>query len=171
MVRYSSASSHSHFSTMDHYADLLHTLAQQEQSLQFERFDNDDALAVGLWIVEEVRKRGKAVTVNVTRNGQVLFHHAMTGATADQADWIRRKNNTVQRFCRSSYHMGISYKSRGSTFEDVKYLDDAEYAGHGGAFPLLIRGVGLVGTVTISGLAQADDHALVVAALQAQLER
>ncbi len=155
---------------MDHYADLLQTLAQQEETLQFERFDNDAALAVGLWIVEEVRKRGKSVTVNVTRNGQVLFHHAMTGATADQADWIRRKNNTVQRFCRSSYYMGISYKSRGSTFEDVKYLDDIEYAGHGGAFPLLIRGVGLVGTVTVSGLAQADDHALVVAALQAQLD-
>lgn len=155
---------------MDHYADLLHTLAQQEESLQFERFDNDAALAVGLWIVEEVRKRGKAVTVNIMRNGQVLFHHAMTGATADQADWIRRKNNTVQRFCRSSYYMGISYKSRGSTFEDVKYLDDVEYAGHGGAFPLLIRSVGLVGTVTVSGLAQADDHALVVAALQAQLD-
>ncbi|MDI3294460.1 heme-degrading domain-containing protein [Janthinobacterium tructae] len=156
---------------MDHYADLLQTLAQQEETLQFERFDNDAALAVGLWIVEEVRKRGKAVTVNITRNGQTLFHHAMTGATADQADWIRRKNQTVQRFCHSSYYMGISYKSRGSTFEDVKYLDDIEYAGHGGAFPLLIRGVGLVGTVSVSGLAQADDHALVVAALQAQLER
>ena len=155
---------------MDHYADLLQTLAQQEETLQFERFDNDAALAVGLWIVEEVRKRGKAVTVNITRNGQVLFHHAMTGATPDQADWIRRKNATVQRFCHSSYYMGISYKSRGSTFEDVKYLDDIEYAGHGGAFPLLIRGVGLVGTVSVSGLAQADDHALVVAALQAQLD-
>ena len=155
---------------MDHYADLLHTLAQQEETLQFKRFDNDDALAVGLRIVEDVRRRGKAVTFNITRNGQVLFHHAMTGATADQADWIRRKNNTVQRFCRSSYYMGISYKSRGSTFEDVKYLDDVEYAGHGGAFPLLIRGVGLVGTVTVSGLAQADDHALVVAALQARLD-
>ena len=155
---------------MDHYADLLQTLAQQEETLQFERFDNDAALAVGLWIVEEVRKRGKAVTVNITRNGQTLFHHAMTGATADQADWIRRKNQTVQRFCHSSYYMGISYKSRGSTFEDVKYLDDIEYAGHGGAFPLLIRGVGLVGTVSVSGLAQADDHALVVAALQAQLD-
>jgi uncharacterized protein (UPF0303 family) len=51
----------------------------------------------------------------------------------------------------------------------VKYLDDVEFAGHGGAFPLLIRGVGLVGTVSMSGLAQADDHALIVAALQAQL--
>ena len=40
---------------MDHYADLLNTLAQQEETLQFDRFDNDTALAVGLGIVEEVR--------------------------------------------------------------------------------------------------------------------
>ncbi|KAB8038557.1 heme-degrading domain-containing protein [Janthinobacterium aquaticum] len=155
---------------MDHFADLLQTLEQQEETLQFDHFDNDRALAVGLWIVEDVRRRGKAVTVNITRNGQVLFHHAMAGATPDQADWIRRKNNTVQRFARSSYYMGIYYKNRGSTFEEVKYLDDMEYAGHGGAFPLIIRGTGPVGTVTVSGLAQADDHALVVAALQAQLD-
>ena len=155
---------------MDHYADLLNTLAQQEETLQFDRFDSDTALAVGLWIVAEVRKQAKAVTVNITRNGQVLFHYAMSGATPDQADWIRRKNNTVQRFARSSYAMGMSYKSKGKTFEDVAYLDTMEYAAHGGAFPLMIRGVGMVGTVTVSGLAQADDHALVVAALQAQLD-
>jgi len=155
---------------MDHFADLLQTLEQQEANLQFEHFDSDRALAVGLWMIEDVRRRGKSVTINITRNGQVLFHHAMAGATPDQADWIRRKNNTVQRFARSSYYMGIYYKNRGSTFEEVKYLDDLEYAGHGGAFPLIIRGVGPVGTVTVSGLAQADDHALVVAALQAQLD-
>ena len=155
---------------MEQYDDLLLTLAQQEETLQFERFDNDTALAVGLWIVGEVRKQGKAVTVNITRNGQVLFHYAMSGATPDQADWIRRKNNTVQRFARSSYAMGMTYKSKGKVFEDVAYLDTLEYASHGGAFPLLVRGVGMVGTVTVSGLAQADDHALVVAALQAQLD-
>ena len=155
---------------MEQYDDLLLTLAQQEETLQFERFDNDTALAVGLWIVGEVRKQGKAVTVNITRNGQVMFHYAMSGATQDQADWIRRKNNTVQRFARSSYAMGITYKSKGKVFEDVAYLDTLEYAAHGGAFPLLVRGVGMVGTVTVSGLAQADDHALVVAAMQAQLD-
>lgn len=154
---------------MDNYAELLNTLAQQEETLQFTHFDNDTALAVGLWLVEEVRSRGKAVVIDITRNSQVLFHHAMPGTTPDQADWIRRKNNTVKRYCRSSYYMGIYYKNRGASFEDVKYLDDMDFAGHGGAFPLLIRGVGLVGTVSVSGLAQADDHALIVAALQAQL--
>jgi uncharacterized protein (UPF0303 family) len=38
-----------------------------------------------------------------------------------------------------------------------------------GAFPVLVRGVGMLGTVTVSGLPQADDHRLVVDVLRAFL--
>ena len=154
---------------MDNYAELLATLTQQEQDLQFVTFNSDTALALGLAIVESARRQQLAVTVQVARNGQVLFQHAMDGATADQAEWIRRKNNVVQRFGRSSYFVGVSAKSRGEVFEDNKHLDTRDYAAHGGAFPILVKDVGIVGTVTVSGLPQAQDHALVVAALHAHL--
>lgn len=48
-------------------------------------------------------------------------------------------------------------------------LDAALYAAHGGAFPVWIWDVGVVGVVTVSGLPQADDHALVVEAITALL--
>lgn len=154
---------------MENYAELLKTLEQQEQELQFTSFSNDMALALGLRLVELARQQGKAVTVNIARNGQVLFHHAMPGTSNDQADWIRRKNNVVARFGHSSFHVGTEYKNRGAVFEDVKYFDGKDYAAHGGAFPIIIRDVGIVGTVTVSGLPQAEDHALAVEAIRSFL--
>jgi uncharacterized protein (UPF0303 family) len=154
---------------MENYAELLETLAQQEKELQFAAFDSDAALALGLKVVERARQQGKAITVNITVNSKVLFHHAMQGASADQADWIRRKNNVVARFGRCSFYIGIDHKHRGVAFDEIKYLDPVDYAANGGAFPITIKDTGIIGTVTVSGMRQAEDHAMVVEALRAVL--
>ena len=154
---------------MENFAELLETLTQQEKELQFTTFGGDTALALGLKVIELTRARHKSVTVNITVNGQVLFHHAMQGASADQADWIRRKNNVVTRFGRCSFYIGIDHKHRGVAFEEIAYLDPVDYAAHGGAFPITIKNVGMIGTVTVSGLRQAEDHAIAVEALRAVL--
>ena len=154
---------------MENYASLLETLKQQEQELQFATFTNETALALGLKVVELAKLKGKAIAVNITRNGLVLFHHAMDGTAGDQADWIRRKNNVVARWGHSSYYVGIEHKHRNAVFDEARHYDIKDFAAHGGAFPLIIRNVGIVGTVTVSGLPQAEDHALAVEALRAVL--
>ncbi|MBV7538100.1 heme-degrading domain-containing protein [Duganella sp. sic0402] len=154
---------------MENYAELLETLTQQEQDLQFAAFNSDTALTLGMNIIELAKAKQKIITVNITINGKVLFHHAMQGASADQADWIRRKNNVVARFGRCSFYVGIDHKHRGVVFEDIKYLDPLDHAANGGAFPITIRNTGIIGTVTVSGLRQAEDHALVIEALRAVL--
>jgi uncharacterized protein (UPF0303 family) len=45
-------------------------------------------------------------------------------------------------------------------------LNETEFAPHGGAFPLMIKGVGIVGTITVSGLPQKEDHDFVVGVLR-----
>ena len=55
------------------------------------------------------------------------------------------------------------------TLAESMYLDEKDYAAHGGCVPLVVKGVGFVGTVTVSGLPQREDHELVVEALREHL--
>ncbi|HEU0001535.1 MAG TPA: heme-degrading domain-containing protein [Ktedonobacteraceae bacterium] len=151
---------------MGEYDELLKELRQQEEDIQFVSFGNDTALAVGMALVQAAQDKGKAVTIDVTRSGQQLFHFAMAGTSIDNGEWVKRKNRVVNRFGHSSYYMGISLKNAGQTIEEKYLLPESDYAAHGGAFPLIIKGVGVVGTITVSGLPQQEDHELVVNTLK-----
>jgi uncharacterized protein (UPF0303 family) len=144
-------------------------LVAQEQRLQFTRFDNDDAWRLGCLLVELARERGAAVTVDVRRGEQQLFHCALPGTSADNDAWIERKIRVVRRYGSSSYLVGQRFRDQGASFEERSRLDPNLFAAHGGAFPVLVAGVGLVGTVAVSGLPQLEDHLLVVEALEAFL--
>ena len=148
------------------YTELLKDLLQQEEEIQFSSFSNDTAFAVGTALLNAAKNKGKAVTIDIARNGQQLFHFAMQGTSRDNDVWVLRKNNVVNRFGHSSFYMGISLKSKGQTIEEKYLISSSEYAAHGGAFPLIIQGVGVVGTITVSGLPQEQDHELVVTTLK-----
>jgi uncharacterized protein (UPF0303 family) len=147
----------------------LAELLAQESELQLSSFTNDDAWALGCALVAAARERSAPVAVDVVRNGSQLFHAALTGATPDNAAWIRRKRRVVARFGHSSLAVRQSSIERGTTFEAEFGLDPLRYAAHGGAFPVLVRSVGPVGVVTVSGLPQVADHRMVVAAIRSRL--
>ena len=151
---------------MNEYETLLKELRQQEEEIQFASFTNDTALAIGMALLQEAKRRGKSVAIDITRNGLQLFHFAMEGTSIDNGEWIKRKNNVVTRFGHSSYYIGTSLKNAGQTMEEKYFISSSEYAAHGGAFPLIIRNVGVVGTITVSGLPQQEDHELVVTTLR-----
>ncbi|MDT7804442.1 MAG: hypothetical protein QOI78_7875 [Actinomycetota bacterium] len=147
-------------------AERLAQLADQEERLQFTQFDNETALALGAQLLAAARDRGLPVTISVRRNGQRLFHAALPGTSADNDAWIERKSRVVDRYGHSSFLVGSQFRAKGGTFEKDSRLDPDLYAAHGGVFPVLVRGVGPVGTVGVSGLPQADDHAFVVEQLE-----
>jgi uncharacterized protein (UPF0303 family) len=147
----------------------LEELATEERELQFAAFDQDTAWALGVALVEAARAASLPVTVDVRRNGQQLFHAALEGTAPDNDEWIRRKTRVVDRFGHSSLHVGERARRVGTTFEAQMRLDPDRYAAHGGAFPITVRGTGVVGTVAVSGLPELEDHAFVVAGLRAFL--
>jgi len=146
-------------------------LAAEEQELQFRSFTNDDAWDLGSALVAAARERGAPVVVDVTRNGHQLFRAALTGSSPDNDSWIARKQRVVHRFGHSSLYVRQASIERGTTFEEEFALDPAQYAAHGGAVPVVVRSVGPVGVVAVSGLPQVEDHRMVVAAIRAHLAR
>lgn len=148
---------------------LLKQLEQEERELQFDRFSNEDAIAIGLSLYETAKKNNLPVTIDVRRSGHQLFHLSMPGTSPDNDQWVARKVKLVNRMGMSSFRVGTLLRSQNTTLEDRFELSHYEYAAHGGCFPVILKGTGPIGTVTISGLAQEDDHAMVVNALRAYL--
>jgi uncharacterized protein (UPF0303 family) len=140
---------------------LIASLEEQERRLVFTRFDNADAWRLGSAMVRAAIEQMLPVTVDIRRHGQQLFHAALPGTTAENDSWIERKVNVVNRFGEASYLVGRRLAVRGTALDEALGVEPRLFAAHGGAFPIRITGVGVVGTVTVSGLPQADDHAFV----------
>ena len=144
-------------------------LTAQEHELRWERFDEDDAWRLGSVLVGEARDRRLPVAVDITRGDHQLFHAALPGSSPDNDAWLLRKSRVVRRFHKSSLHVGQLCRDAGRPLEEVFHVSRTEYAAHGGAFPLAVEGVGVIGSVAVSGLPQLEDHALVVDVLRAVL--
>ncbi|WP_240675538.1 heme-degrading domain-containing protein [Cellulomonas endophytica] len=152
-------------------ARLVTDLEAQERELVLPSLTHDDAWRLGCLLVGLARERDLPVVVDVRRGTQQLFHAARPGTVADNDTWVARKVRVVERFGASSYLVGQRARAKGTTFAEQHGLHVQEYAAHGGAFPLRVGGAGVVGVVTVSGLPQAEDHALVVEALRLFLAR
>ena len=148
----------------------LEQITLQERELVFPEFTARAAWELGTRLYLFARERSLGVVVDIRRFGQPLFYAALDGTTPDNAEWVRRKSNTVARFHRSSYAVGLKEKQKGETLAESQGLPLADFCTHGGAFPLTVAGAGVVGSVTVSGLPQRADHELAVEALCAVLD-
>lgn len=146
-------------------AALIGRILTEMDQLQFQSFSKDDALDLGLRLVELGRQRSHAIAIDITKGEQVLFHAALAGATPDNDRWIKAKQRTAVRYEVPSLLVGLRARAAGRRIEDNGWFDETEFAAHGGAFPIYVRGTGMVATVTVSGLPQKADHDLVVEAL------
>ncbi len=152
-------------------AEDLAQVARQERELRFPRFDEELAWRLGSSLRALAAARVLPIVIDIRRWERRLFFTALPGTTPDNGDWVRRKINTVRHFSRSSYAIGLELKAKKSDLTEKYALPARDYAAHGGCFPFAVEGAGILGTITVSGLPQRDDHELVVEVLCAELGR
>ncbi len=153
----------------DEQSTLIASLEAQEAQLVFTRFDNTDAWRLGSAMVTAATERTLPITIDIRRHGHQLFHAALPGTTAENDSWIDRKVNVVNRFGAASYLVGRRLAASGAELDEALGVEPRLFAAHGGAFPIRVADVGVVGTITVSGLPQADDHAFVTEMIAAFL--
>lgn len=144
-------------------AEDIALVKKQEQELVLAAFDEKVAFALGSAIRERALAEGLALVVDIRSWDRQMFFAATAGTNADNAEWVRRKINTVRRFLRSSYRMVLE---RGEApFPPQAGADPADFVIAGGGFPISVKGAGIVGVLTISGLPGRRDHGVAVDAL------
>jgi uncharacterized protein (UPF0303 family) len=141
-------------------------LEAEAAELVLDGFDETQALRLGRILVDLALAKALPVVIDIRTSDRTLFHAALPGSTPMNDLWALRKSNTVLRFHLPSLLVGLRNKAKGKTLED-EGLAAADHADHGGAVPVVVRGVGVVAVATVSGLPQVEDHKLVVRGIRA----
>ncbi|MHA6690133.1 heme-degrading domain-containing protein [Devosia sp. A449] len=135
----------------------------QEQQLVLSQFDENVAFELGSAIRARALAEGLGLVVDIRSWDRQMFFAATAGTSADNAEWVRRKINSVRRFQRASYRLVLE---RGEApFAPQAGADPADYVIAGGGFPIRVQGAGIIGCLTISGLPGRSDHGVAVDAL------
>jgi uncharacterized protein (UPF0303 family) len=150
--------------------EILKQLLLEEEELQFTKFNEDIAWEIGSNLVTRAVTERLPITIDITRGDHQIFHASRPGTSVDNDEWVKRKVRLVYRIGHSSFYVGQLLKNKGKQLEDAYLISENLYAPHGGCFPVIVKGTGVIGTITVSGLAQEDDHQLVVQAIREYLK-
>lgn len=148
----------------------LADLQAEAATLILRSFDETTALTLGLILMDLAKADAMPIVINIRTTNRTLFHLALPGSSPNNDQWARRKSNTALLFSEASFLVGTRHREKGETLARHG-LDPANYSDNGGAVPLRVAGVGTVAVATVSGLPQADDHALVVRGIKALIAR
>lgn len=144
-------------------------IAQQEESLRYEVFTREMALALGMKIHELARQKyQKAAAIQILEDGVVIFALKMTGTDAENDWWMGKKLAVSRLTGTSSLRAYVEYKAglRQPEWESRP----GNYATCGGCFPVFRKdGKTPVHHVLVSGMDHEEDHQIIVDAMSWQL--
>ncbi|MFQ6185970.1 heme-degrading domain-containing protein [Sinorhizobium meliloti] len=138
---------------------------EQERRLVLERFDEGVAFEIGCAIHKRASVEAFEIVVDIRTFDRQLIFASTAGTSVDNTGWVRRKANAVRHFLQSSYRLTLEHQSGDRSFAKEWALDVSDYVLAGGGFPVSVKNAGVVGSITVSGLEEDLDHAIIVDAL------
>ena len=139
------------------------------REIKVREFSNRIALEMGLKIIDLANVQGQSIAVSIDRLNHNIFKFVADDLPADKHDWLRRKANVAVRFEESSLAVKEDLSRGNMTLAETFGLDARDYIAKGGSIPVKVINVGLVATITVSGLSDIEDHDLIVSALKEYL--
>lgn len=136
-----------------------------ERKLIVHSFSNKLAMDMGLKVLELAKSKNFCIGVSICRLNHTVFLYLDEGLSADKQNWIVRKANVAKHFEESSLAVKVNLANKGMTLGGTFGLDETQFVARGGSIPIMVREVGTIGAITVTGLSDKDDHQLIVDAL------
>ena len=145
------------------FKQMAKEVEKQEHEIQFDQIDSEDALTIGLALIDEAKARNNKICLDIQVAGRRLFHYSSNGNAVSNDVMIERKKNTAIHTGHSSLWAHYMLKDFGLSIEEKWHLDPSQYAEVGGAFPIRLRNCPTaIGTITVSGFDHTIDHGIIV---------
>lgn len=130
------------------------------------KFGEEDVLR----LLSICRRQTNKAAIEIFKNGRTSLRFLPDHLNADKTDWLRRKRNSVLYFGLSTAALNKKLNGEELLLETKYGLRREAYTITPGSVPIRVRGAGLIGALSITGLSPEEDHALAVSLLQKLLE-
>jgi len=148
---------------------MMESLLLLEQELTFSSFDRELAWQIGSELANQAITEHLPIVIDITIVNQQVFHYSAPAALPGSDLWVIRKHNTVMFFAHSSVWVLEKINGDQQVLSSKYGLDLKDHVAASGGFPILVKGVGLIGSLCVSGLSGNQDQELIVAVLRKHL--
>lgn len=146
---------------------LLNQCISEEEKYRFSNFSHEDALALGMHLIEAGKEHQGPVAIEISLHDLVVFRHFPTGTSGFHEMWLKSKRNMVIIREISTLHaFALLAVSKENQLDDW-HLPPLKYAACGGGFPIRNISGTVLGAVCVSGLPHLEDHAILMSGIHA----
>ena len=136
------------------------------KKIELDSFSNAMALDIGLKIIDLAKIRNQNIAVEVCRLNHTVFLYMDDNLPVDKHNWLRRKANVAKQFEESSLSVKNDLEVGNMTLKKTFGLDEKNFIAKGGSIPIFVKNVGMIATITVSGLNDKEDHEIIIEAFK-----